>query len=321
MPGENIQDWSTTALNNGTADSGINFAEGQTRVSLNNSARGMMAAIAKDRNLKNGSITTGGTASALTFTSGVGYTSVPTGLCIRLKNGITNIGSTSLNMDGIGAVTIKDFFGADLVSGSMVVNTYSDLLYNGTNWILITPVQIGGFTTGDIKSTLKTTADLGWVMMNDGTIGDATSGGTTRANDDTGPLFTLIWNGTANADCAVSSGRGASAAADFAAHKTIALPKTLGRALAQAGSGSGLTTRALGAKFGEEYHQLTLPELAAHAHNTTVPWASDSGYVLGGGATVADVSGSSGYTSDIAGSNVAHNTMQPTSFVNFMIKL
>src|SRR6266516_2014482 len=249
MPGENIQDWSTTALSNGTADSGISWPEGQTRASVNDSARGMMAAIAKDRNLKNGSITTGGTATALTFTSGVGYVSVPAGLIVRLKVGTTNVSPTTLNMDGIGAVAIKDFYGNDLITGSMVINTYADLLYNGTNWILITPVQIGGFTTGDTKTTLKTTADLGWIMMNDGTIGDSTSGASTRANDDTGPLFSLLWNNTANADCAVSGGRGGSAAADFAAHKTLALPKVKGRALAGAGAGSGLTSRALGSAY------------------------------------------------------------------------
>ena len=81
MPGEDIQSWSVTAANNGNSDISIIWSEGQTRASVNNSSRSEMAAIAKDRNLKNGSITTGGTANAQTFTSGVGYSSaIPTGL-------------------------------------------------------------------------------------------------------------------------------------------------------------------------------------------------------------------------------------------------
>ena len=51
-----------------------------------------------------------------------------------------------------------------------------------------------GASTGDGKITLKTTADPGWIMCNDGTIGSATSGSSTRANADTQALFTLLFN-------------------------------------------------------------------------------------------------------------------------------
>jgi len=137
MPGENIQDWSTTAATNATADTLINWAEGQPRASVNNSARSMMAAHAKNRNLLNGSITTGGTANAQTFTSGVTYTTVPTGLTVRLKVGVTNTGATTLNMDSIGAVAIKDQSGNDIGANALLLNRYVDLLYDGTNWILL----------------------------------------------------------------------------------------------------------------------------------------------------------------------------------------
>src|SRR5262245_39901553 len=135
MPGENIQDWSVTAANNGAADSAINWAEGMARLAVNDSARSMMAAEAKDRNLKNGSITTAGTANAQTFTSGVGYTSVPTGLRVMLKIGVglTNTGATTLNMDSIGAVAILSNGGATLVGGELVAQYYAELTYNGTN--------------------------------------------------------------------------------------------------------------------------------------------------------------------------------------------
>jgi len=139
MPGENVQDWSVTAANNGSADSGINWAEGQARATVNDSARSMMAAIAKDRNLKNGSITTGGSANAQTFTSGVGYSgAVPTGLRVKLKIGaaLTNTGATTLNMDAIGAATVKAPDGAALTGGELIAGAYSDFVFDGTSWWL-----------------------------------------------------------------------------------------------------------------------------------------------------------------------------------------
>jgi hypothetical protein len=48
---ESVFDWSTTAANNDDADSGINWSESQLPSTVNNSARGMMAAIAKFRDI------------------------------------------------------------------------------------------------------------------------------------------------------------------------------------------------------------------------------------------------------------------------------
>ena len=57
-----------------------------------------------------------------------------------------------------------------------------------------------GFSTGDIKFTIKTAADVGWVLLTDaGTIGNASSGAT-RANADTEELFELLWNNEAIAN-------------------------------------------------------------------------------------------------------------------------
>ena len=105
------------------------------------------------------------------------------------------------------------------------------------------------WTTADVKATYKVVADPGWVMMNDGTIGDGFSAANTRANPDTWALFNHLWHYTADAPwCTMyaagtftPTGRGASAIADFNAHRHISLPKILGRALVAAGAGAGLT--------------------------------------------------------------------------------
>lgn len=210
------------------------------------------------------------------------------------------------------------------------------------------------FSTGDIKLTLKTTADTGWVMMDDKSIGSAASAATGRANSDTSDLYALIWTNVSDTYAPVSSGRGASAAADFAANKTLTLPKTLGRALAVAGAGSGLTSRALGLTTGVETHQLVAAELPAHTHSFSATTGAESGHThsagsyaspvgsTGGvdqggsgapnyGATGTAITGTSGAssghthsvsgTSGSSGSDTAHQNMQPSVFLNVMVKL
>jgi len=176
------------------------------------------------------------------------------------------------------------------------------------------------FTTGDVKMTIKTVADSGWVLMNDGTIGNASSGGTTRANADTSALFQLLWNNTLDADCTVSGGRGGSAASDFAANKTISLPKALGRALACYGSGSGLTSRAMAKILGAETHILSTAEMPAHSHTISPDnlWRSSGGphNPSGSGGSVPTT-----VTAGTTGGSESHNNMQPTVFLNIMIKL
>lgn len=174
------------------------------------------------------------------------------------------------------------------------------------------------FTTGDVKLTLKTVADSGWVMMNDGTIGNTGSGATTRANADTNALYVLLWTNCADAEAPVSSGRGASAAADFAAGKTITLTKAMGRAFGVAGAGSGLTSRVLGLATGTETTSLSIAQLAAHTHDTRAFDAAIGGSTLAGGPGAAITPA---ITSTSTGSGTAHTSMQPTSFIQAMIKL
>lgn len=139
-PGEDYQSWLVNAVNNGNADPLINWVEFQTRASVNNSSRSELAAHAKNRNLLNGSIVTTGAPNAQAFISGVGYTSIPTGLQVKLKigSGLTNTSSTTLNMDGIGDVLIKTAFDDRVLLGrELIAGSYADLMYNGTNWIFL----------------------------------------------------------------------------------------------------------------------------------------------------------------------------------------
>lgn len=177
----------------------------------------------------------------------------------------------------------------------------------------------GSFTTGDVKATLKSSADPGWVLLNDGTIGNAGSGATTRANADCFALFSLLWNNVSNTYAPVSGGRGASALADWNALKTIQLLSVAGRALAGAGTGSGLTARALGQNLGEETHTLAAGELPHHTHAQIASNLGGSGFPLPGGGSPGSASAATDNCA--ACTDTPFNQMQPTVFVNWMIHL
>jgi hypothetical protein len=83
--------------------------------------------------------------------------------------------------------------------------------------------------TGDVKFRPTQEVLTGWVRLNGLTIGSAISGATGRANADTQNLYVYLWGICDNTHCPVSSGRGASALADFNANKTITLPDWRGR--------------------------------------------------------------------------------------------
>lgn len=262
----------------------------------------------------------GGGADTITASYTPANAALADGLILGFRATAANATTTpSFNADGLGAKTIVKQGGAPLAPGDIPGALAECMIrYNTANarWELLNPVA-SSFTTGDVKTTLKTVADAGWVMMNDGTIGDASSGATTRANADTQALFMLLWMNVSNTNCPVSGGRGVSAAADFAAHKTITLPKMLGRALAAAGAGSGLTSRALGDAVGEETHMLTISEIPSHQHGIGLRRAAAIGTV--GGAFYLTDSGDD--LSDATGGGGNHNNIQPTTFINLMIKL
>lgn len=177
-----------------------------------------------------------------------------------------------------------------------------------------------GWSTGDVKLTWKTTADSGWIMHNDGTIGSATSGAT-YANANAQALFLLIWANFSDAKAPVVGGRGASAAADWAANKRITLPKALGRSLGVAGAGAGLTSRTLGDTVGAE---TAASEMPAHTHSAKRIVATVEVAESVGGGSVVPLSGGfddGGVTGSASSGDGSIPIMQPTSFWNVMVKL
>jgi microcystin-dependent protein len=230
-------------------------------------------------------------------------------------------------------------------SGTTFPGTVADV--NGT---------LSPFYTGFLQDYMGTTAPSGWVLASGLTIGNASSSATGRANADTVNLFTLLWESTTNSELAVSSGRGASAAADYAANKTIALPDLRGRARFgkddMGGTTAGRITSALssivgtvlGAFGGAESLTMVRANLPSFTlsvtgtvNSTPSPstWFRDPGNqgVEVGPGTASDVGSNEtmtinstftgGVTANVNGgvTQTAMNKMPPAYMVNVLIKL
>jgi hypothetical protein len=155
--------WSTTAANNDDIDATINWQEGQSPASVNNSARAMMAAIAKWRADMLGTNSTGGSSTAYTATSSQGFTSLTSGVSITLFMHTTNGASPTLNVDGLGAKAIRSAGGTTVGAGKLRTATLYTFVYFSYDdaWIVAgNPNE--GFETGTKILFRQTAAPTGW---------------------------------------------------------------------------------------------------------------------------------------------------------------
>lgn len=180
---------------------------------------------------------------------------------------------------------------------------------------------------GALVSYIGTTAPSGWLLCDSKTIGNASSGGTARANDDTQTLFELLWNSFADAQATVSGGRGSTASADFAANKTITLPDLRGRIplgkddmggsaanRITSASTNGANATTLGGVGGAQTHTLTTAEMPAHTH------AIGTAITVNGGAGGIAEASPGAVNSGSTGGGGAHSNTQPWIALNYIIR-
>jgi microcystin-dependent protein len=209
--------------------------------------------------------------------------------------------------------------------------------------------------TGDPIWRLRTGTMAGFVRMNGRTIGNASSGATERANADTAALYTFLWDNLADAICPVAGGRGASAAADFAASKVITLPDMRGRGpfglddmgnsaagrlsmIADWGVGNSTT---IGSSGGAAMHTLATAEMPSHSHSGTTStngahWHTYEtapqtvgigggfpGFTAGWTTMATSTTGDHNHVLLInnAGGGGAHNNMPPFALGTWFLKL
>lgn len=143
----------------------------------------------------------------------------------------------------------------------------------------VTVDPLNTVTTGMIHAEFVNTTKTGYVRLNGRTLGSAASTASERANADASALYTYLWNNLTDVIAPVSTGRGGSAAADFAANKTITLPNLRGSTLAglddmgstAAGAYAAQTFSAgsaiiAGSPTGANSKSLALANVPAHTH-------------------------------------------------------
>ena len=147
--------WSTTAASNATADATINFAENQAPSTVNDSARALMARVAAWVDTLGGAATYGGSSNAYTATSPSGHAvaSYAAGVLYMLAANHTNSGAASLNVDGLGAKSIKTADGGDVLSGDIVSGGRYLLVYDGTNFQIVNTIGGGAYQALDATLT------------------------------------------------------------------------------------------------------------------------------------------------------------------------
>lgn len=94
-------------------------------------------------------------------------------------------------------------------------------------------------------------------------------------------------------------------------------PDLRGRTIIGAGTGSGLTARAVGAAVGNETHVLTIGEMPNHNHSVNST-PNSTGGTANAFARAASHSGGSSLTNN-QGGGAAHNNMQPSIALKYAI--
>lgn len=155
--------WSRTAASNATADSNVNWSEGQAPSSVNDSARSLMASAAGFRDDISGAIATGGSSTAFTVTSYQVFDSLAnmSGHMVAFVPHTTSGAAPTLNVDGLGAKNLRQFPSVDLPAGVLVQGTPYVATYNNSDsaWYLqnsfVNPYQV---PVGGMMDFIGTTA-------------------------------------------------------------------------------------------------------------------------------------------------------------------
>ena len=332
--------WSRTAASNNTADSTINWREGMSPSAVNDSARAMMAAMAKYRDDVAGMVTTGGTSSAYTLTSYQTFTSLQDGIVVAFVPHATNAAGATLAVDGLTARNLRLETGVSLPASTLIAGTPYTATYDSANteWLL------HGYYSA--PSNLPLGAILPYTALAAPNSNFVLCYGQAISRTTYATLYALL--GTA-----YGVGDGST---------TFNIPDLRGRVVAGfdsmggssanrlTGVSGGVDGDGLGNTGGSETHTLTEAQLAAHDHDATGLSGSAADHThqftydtaqiaannvtfpvsaiqTSGGATTVTTQGSgtvavtiTGDTAD-AGSGTAHNNVQPTIILPYIMRV
>jgi len=169
--------WSTTAGDN-NASPPDGWPEGQSPSSVNNCAREMMAAIKRAWNDDHPVNESAGSNSAYTLVTSASSTAYATGDMYVFRANHASVGTSTLNVNGIGARIIKKFGNQDTIADDIKANQVVQVAYEPSAdvWQLLTAVEAPNLS--DLPDVdLSGGAATGDALIYDGTTWSAATAG------------------------------------------------------------------------------------------------------------------------------------------------
>lgn len=334
-----VWSWSRTASSNATADSTINWAEGMSPSSVNDSARSMMARLADYRDDISGSLLTAGTSTAYTLTSHQTFDTLAhmDGAAVAFTAHATNGATPTLAVDGLAARGLVSASGVVIPAGTLIANTPYVATYNNAN----SEFRLQGFygsaynvpLGGILASTLATAPNSNFVLAAGQCLSTTT--------------YATYWVAFG------SPGVGPCAAGQFQVFdlrgRTLSGLDNLGGSAANrmtnSASGCGVAFTSIGVTCGSESQTLTSAQIPAvafsgttaaqnvnHSHTYLAP--TNTAGITGGGAFAADTGNGTltnsgiesanhthSYSGNIAGGGGAHPIVMPTVAITYLIRV
>jgi microcystin-dependent protein len=326
--------WSQTAANNSTADASVNWQEGQAPSSVNDSARAMMASVAKYRDDVSGAIITSGTSTAYAVSSYETFDTLAhlNGQIIAFTPHATNGATVTLNVDSLGAKPLRSSIGVDLLAGVLIQGTPYVAIYNNSDGVF----YLQGFYGNPYNVPLAAGMDYWGVTAPNSAFAVPVGQAISRTTYAT--LYALIGNtygagnGTTTFNLPNKSGR-VSAALDLTGTVLTGATITSGGATALGGTGGGETQTLTAAQ---------IPTITAVQNSIAVNVTSNQAIypagqvtismVPSGGSQLYPAGGSTGNSIPSSGTiNVAttsnntgggaHSNVQPTIMCNYIMRV
>lgn len=197
-----VQTWSQTPATNATADSNVNWAEGMAPSAVNDSARAVMASVAKWNSDNNGTLLTSGSTTALTVQTNQVESALTSGYTVAVRFANTADVNATLAVDGLAAAPLQLYAGQNLYGGEFKANSTQRFTYSSTGtgqWIATDSkcLPIVTSTSTTINVTLSTGLQDGQAI----TLGTGTwyVHAAAQFYNNTGTassVYTQLWDGT-----------------------------------------------------------------------------------------------------------------------------